>query len=118
MIVSGGGLLRVYSVPEGRLVNSAPLAGSGALCCGNGRVYCACGRSGTVFALDADTLTPRMMFAGGPGVCSMAYACGRVYTLCGEGDGVLMVGAQFSTNATAHYQGSWELDENGNIMKK
>ena len=91
MIVSGGGLLRVYSVPEGRLVNSAPLAGSGALCCGNGRVYCACGRGGTVFALDADTLTPRMMFAGGPGVCSMAYACGRVYTLCGEGDGVLML---------------------------
>ena len=116
IIVSGGGLVRVFSLPSGALQKCVPLAGAGALCCGGGQVFCAC--AGAVVRLDAGTLTPRALFAGGPGVCGLMHAARRLYALCGEGDGVLMVGAQFSTNATAHYQGSWELDENGNIIQK
>ena len=91
IIVSGGGLLRVFLLPQGTLAACVPLAGSGALCCGPGAVFCACGREGTVFRLDAETLTPRALFAGGPGICGMALRDGRLYTLCGEGDGVLML---------------------------
>jgi len=91
IVVSGGGLLRVFAMPQGTLKQSVQLAGSGALCSGPGAVFCACGRDGTVFRLDARTLTPRALFAGGPGICGMAYAAGRLYTLCGEGDGVLMI---------------------------
>ena len=55
-----------------------------------------------------------------PGVLHFAgcEALTDIYVSNPEGDGVLMLAAQFSTNATAHYQGSWELDENGNIMQK
>ena len=55
-----------------------------------------------------------------PGVLHFAgcEALADVYVSNLKGDGVLLFGAQFSTNATAHYQGSWELDENGNIIQK
>lgn len=94
MIVSGGGLLRIFSMPQGILERSVPLAGSGALCCCGGTVYCACGREGTVFRLDAKTLMPAALFAGGPGICGMACDGKRLYTLCGEGDGVLMLNGE------------------------
>lgn len=55
-----------------------------------------------------------------PGVLHFAgcEALTNIYVSNSEGDGVLMPAAQFSTGATVHYQGSWELDENGNIIQK
>ena len=91
VIVSGGGLLRVFSLPDGALKHSVPFAGAGALCCGRGHVYCASTRSGAVLRLDADTLMPQALFAGGPGVCGLLLHGRRLYALCGEGDGVLMM---------------------------
>lgn len=88
IIVSGGGLVRVFSLPSGALQKCVPLAGAGALCCGGGQVFCAC--AGAVVRLDAGMLTPRALFAGGPGVCGLMHAARRLYALCGEGDGVLM----------------------------
>lgn len=91
VIVSGGGLLRVFSLPDGALKHSVPLAGSGALCCGRGHVYCASAGSGAVWRLGADTLMPQALFAGGPGVCGLLFHGRWLYALCGEGDGVLMM---------------------------
>lgn len=93
IIVSGGGGLRVFSLPDGTLLRRAPLAGAGALCCGGGAVYCACGREGAVFRLDAGMLMPQALFAAGPGICGLMLRGRRLYALCGEGDGVLMLDA-------------------------
>lgn len=94
IIVSGGGGLRVFSLPDGKLLRRAPLAGAGALCCGGGRVFCACGRKGAVLALDDNALEPQALYAAGPGICALRMRGERLYALCGEGDGVLSLDTQ------------------------
>ena len=80
-------------MPDGTLLYRVPLAGAGALCCGSRAVYCACGRDGAVLRLDRETLLPRSAFAAGPGICALMLRGRRLYALCGEGDGVMMLDA-------------------------
>lgn len=93
IIVSGGGGLRVFSLPDGLLLRHIPIAGAGALACGGGAVYCSCGREGAVLRLDERTLEPQTSFFAGPGICGLMRRGRRLYALCGEGDGVLMLDA-------------------------
>lgn len=93
IIVSGGGGLRVFSCSDGLLLRRVPLAGAGALCCGGGAVYCACGQSGVICRLDLEMLVPQKVFCAGPGICALAYRVGRLYALCGEADGIMMLDA-------------------------
>lgn len=94
IIVSGGEGLRVFSLPDGALLRRMRLKGSGALCCARNMVYCACGTDGRIVGLDAGTLDIKAAFAGGPGICGMCVLGDRLYALCGEGDGVLMLDAK------------------------
>lgn len=94
IVVSGGDGLRVFSLPDGALQRRIQLQGAGALCCAGDAAYCACGREGRIVGLDAGTLALKNAFAGGPGICGMHVLGDRLYALCGEGDGVLMLDRQ------------------------
>lgn len=75
----------------GEILQQTHTDGAAALCAGQGHVFCADG-GGAIWRMDADTLMPRALGCGGPGVCAMCLSpCGeRVYALLGEADSVLM----------------------------
>ena len=77
--------------PENTLTCYAPLEGVGALCAGEDGVFCADG-GGAIWRFDRETLMPRSLGCGGPGICDLTLsACGtRLYALLAEADCVLM----------------------------
>ena len=95
LIVSGGGGLRVFSLPALTLERRVRLDGAGALCGAGDAVFCACDPGSAIWRLNGETLTPAALFAGGPGVCQLALSPDgrRLYALCADADSVLMLDA-------------------------
>ena len=92
--VSGGNMLGAYGGEALGRTALAPLAGAGALCVGGGDVYCAA-EGDMLWRMDARSLQPRALFAGGPcmrDVCISADGR-RLYALLSGADSVLMLDA-------------------------
>ncbi len=70
-----------------------PLPGAGALCAAEGAVFCA-GEGSMIWRLDDRTLMPQGLFAGGPGMGQLLAQRTRLYALCADADGVLLLSAQ------------------------
>ena len=89
LLVSGGNALREYAAGSAALCRHTVLEGSGALCAQGNCIICACGQM--IWRLDAQSLMPTALFAGGPGICSLALSQdGRMlYALCAEADSLL-----------------------------
>lgn len=96
IIVSGGGKLRTFIWPELAAGAQTPLPGSGALCAGQGSVYVSSDEERTIYHLDANTLLPCGVYAGGPGMRALCLSPDgeRLYALLGDADSVLMLCAR------------------------
>ena len=96
IIVSGGGKLRLFGGAKTAPSWETPLAGSGALCAGGGWIFAASDEENAVYRFRQDTLLPKNVLAGGPGMRAMCLSrCGRLlFVLASDADSVLMLGAQ------------------------
>lgn len=74
----------------------APLPGAAALCAHGAALYCASKREDVIWRLDARTLCPQALFAGGPNVTRLIASPGgeTLYALCQDGDSVLALCAR------------------------
>lgn len=81
--------------PEGTVLRHAHLDGALALCAGEKSLFCA-DHSGAIWRFDRETLMPRSLSCGGPGICAMCLSprAERLYALLGEADSVLMSDAR------------------------
>lgn len=96
IIVSGEGKLRLFGWPDLAAKEETPLPGGGALCAGQGGVYVSSDEERTIYHLDADTLLPRGVYAGGPGMRALCLSRDgeRLFALLGDADSVLMLCAR------------------------
>lgn len=83
------------ALENGTIARHAYLEGAVSLCAGEESLFCA-DSSGTIWRFDRDTLMPRALSCGGPGICDMCLSKDeeRLYTLVGEADSMLMSEAQ------------------------
>lgn len=81
---------------SGEIRRQAALGDAGALCASGVHLLCACGYGREIFRLDRRTLMPQAVYPGGPGVCDLCLSQDgmRLYALCGEADGVMMLDAR------------------------
>lgn len=95
IIVSGGGKLRAFDAQHLSLLGEVPLGGSGALCAGEGCVFCACDDDSAVYRVDPLTLLPQSVYTGGPQMRTICLSRdkSRLYILCSGADSVLMLSA-------------------------
>lgn len=120
IIVSGGGGL--LALPTDGAPVRARMEGAGPLCARGGAVYCACPGERVIWRLDARTLTPAGLFAGGPGMRALlASADGeRLYALCADADSLLMLdgttGAPLALNRVGVNPGALAADETGGVL--
>ena len=63
----------------------APLPGAAALCAHGAALYCASKREDVIWRLDARTLCPQALFAGGPNVTRLIASPGRLLAVAGGG---------------------------------
>ena len=122
MIVSGGGGLRELFAPGLFWGKTARLEGVGALCAGQGMLFCACAPGDVIWRLDAQSLMPTALFAGGPGVraLSLSEDGKRLYALCGDADSLLMLDAQTGAPMIVNRVGmgpcAMTMDEAGRVI--
>ncbi len=96
IIVSGGEKLRTFDLPGLFPGKETPLPGSGALCAGQGGVYAASDGESAIYRLDANTLLPCGVYAGGPGMRALCLSADgeRLFALLADADSVLMLCAR------------------------
>lgn len=96
IIVSGGEKLRTFGLPGILPGKETPLPGSGALCAGQGSVYAASDGESAIYRLDANTLLPCGVYAGGPGMRALCLSADgeRLFALLSDADSVLMLCAR------------------------
>lgn len=122
VIISGGGGLRELFVPGLQWGKSARLDGAGALCAGQGGLFCACAPGDVIWRLDAQSLMPTALFAGGPGVRALSLSADgkRLYALCGDADSLLMLDAQTGAPMIVNRVGmgpcAMAMDEAGRVI--
>ena len=122
VIVSGSGGLRELFVPGLRWGKAARLEGAGALCAGQGRLFCACAPGDVIWRLDAQSLMPTALFAGGPGIRALSLSADgkRLYALCGDADSLLMLDAQTGAPMIVNRVGmgpcAMAMDETGRVI--
>lgn len=122
VIVSGSGGLRELFVPGLRWGKAARLEGAGALCAGQGSLFCACTPGDVIWRLDAQSLMPTALFAGGPGVRALGLSADgkRLYALCGDADSLLMLDAQTGAPMIVNRVGmgpcAMAMDETGRVI--
>ena len=122
VIVSGGGGLRELIVPELQWGKSVRLEGAGALCAGRGTLFCACAPGDVIWRLDAQSLMPTALFAGGPGIRALSLSADgkRLYALCGDADSLLMLNAQTGAPMIVNRVGmgpcAMAMDEAGRVI--
>lgn len=92
LIASDSGAGALYSL-SALGIRRAPLSGAAALCAGGESVFCASRREDVIWRLDARTLCPQQLFAGGPNVTRLLLSPdgGTLYALCQDADSVLML---------------------------
>ena len=122
IIVSGGDGVRVFMPPEREPLQQIRLEGAGALCARKECVFCASDWGNTVWRLDAQTLVPTGLFAGGPDMRRLLLSAdgARLLILCAEADSVLLLDAASGaplvlTRAGVNPQ-NMALDESGEVL--
>lgn len=93
LILSGDDALRVCSFPPFEEIGRIDLRHAGALCAGNGLLFCADDSERMIWRLDG-ALRPTGLFPGGPGMTQMTLDAGRLLILCAEADSVLALDAE------------------------
>ena len=122
LIVSGGDGLRELWMPEGMVGAHTRLEGAGPLCACGDALYCACPQERMIWRLDARSLTPTGLFAGGPGMRALLASPDgkRLYVLCSDADSLLMLdgetGAPLALNRVGVNPGSMAMDESGSML--
>ena len=122
LIVSGGGRLREFVLPQQTLLRSAALEGAGALCASGSVLYAACDWHDMIWRMDSSLLVPTGLFAGGPGICSLMLSrdAQRLYALCSEADSLLMLsadsGAPMVVNRVGVNPCAMVMDESGKML--
>lgn len=93
IIVSGSGQLRVFRGAKLAAGEVVPLERSGALCAGRGVVFAASDEDNAIYRLDAHTLLPTGVYAGGPGMRALCLSADgeRLFALLSDADSVLML---------------------------
>lgn len=87
-------MLRAYGAGPGGQTAEAPLKGAGALCAYAGGLFCAA-EGDMLWHLDAGSLQPRALFAGGPDMRDVKLSADgrRLYALLSGADSVLLLDA-------------------------
>lgn len=94
VLVSQGNAVHAIDLESNQVRQSAPLERAGALCVMYQSVFCA--SQGAIWRLDRASLTPRALFAGGPGMCDLQCSAdgAYLYVLCAEADSLLKLDAK------------------------
>lgn len=122
LIVSGGDGLRELWIPEGREGLRVRLEGAGPVCACGEALYCACPQERMIWRLDAKSLVPTGLFAGGPGMRALMTSPDgrRLYVLCADADSLLMLdgetGAPLALNRVGVNPGGMAMDESGGVL--
>lgn len=122
VIVSVDGGLRGLSLPGCEAGGLIRLEGAGPLCAHRDGVFCACARERAIWRLDARSLTPTGLFAGGPGMRALLPSPDgtRLYALCAEADSLLMLdgatGMPIALNRVGVNPGAMAMDETGEVL--
>lgn len=122
VIVSVDGGLRRMTLPGGAVGGLVRLAGAGPLCAHRDGVFCASARERVIWRLDARSLTPAGLFAGGPGMRALLSSPDgtRLYALCAEADSLLMLdattGLPIALNRVGVNPGAMAMDEAGEVL--
>lgn len=122
VIVSVDGGLRELTWPLCGVGGLVRLEGAGPLCAREGAVFCACPGNRVIWRLDARSLTPTGLFAGGPGMCALRSSPdgSRLYALCAEADSLLMLdgatGMPIALNRVGVNPGAMAMDEAGEVI--
>lgn len=95
LIVSDCDGVRYLNV-QGLSAEGAMICGAGAVCVHGGQIYCASRGENVVWRLNARTMMPEAILAGGPDMTHMAVSPDgeRLYLLCAGADSVMMLDAR------------------------
>lgn len=119
LIVSGGNRLCEFDENLSYL-RSAALEQAGALCAMGQSLYCAC--ENVIWRMNAATLMPSALFAGGPGMRTLLASPGRrrIYALCADADSLLsldsVTGAPLYLNRAGVNPMSAMIEESGGVI--